>query len=439
MKIVLVHPQNYLHSCKTGIYKYVGGYNPLTMPTLASLVPADINAEVRIINEMVEEADTSLDADLVGITAIAGTAYRAYEIADEFRRRGIPVVFGGIHATLMQQEVSFHADSVVTGFAEQSWPELLRDFINGGLKKTYYQRHDYVFANNLVPKKDSVKTNPYMVADTMELTRGCPHSCEFCILRGFMKGKYYKKPLREAFEEAKSLNGKCVFFLDANLIGDREYAKEFFSKIVVLKKWWAGCVTSDVAEDEALLKIMAESGCKGVLMGFETLCQDVLAGIGKSFNRVRRYKSIVKKLHKYGIAVHACFVFGFDNDTPEVFRNTLSFVEEAKIDFPQYTLYTPFPGTPAYNKLLAQGRILTKKWSLYNGQNCVFEPLLMSPQELEQGIRAVQSKTYRLGSALKRINQSPLWLWPVLLITNLNYQRYTANIPLVRDYCKSPE
>jgi len=434
LKILLIHPQNYLHRWNTKIYRKVGGYVPLTMPVLAALVPKNIKADVRIVNEMVEEVDTTLDADLVGLSVITGTSYRAYEIADAFRKRGITVVMGGIHASLMTEEVLLHADSAIVGFAEQSWPRLLNDFVNGSLKKIYRQELDYRFNNNPLPKKDYARLNPYMVADTMELTRGCPHQCEFCILKGFLNGAYFKKPIDEALSELKTLKGKCVFFLDANLIGDKEYAKEFFAQMIGMKKWWAGCVTSDVAEDDKLLNIVAKSGCKGVLMGFETLCQDTLGRIDKSFNKANRYKDVVRKLHKYGIAVHACFVFGFDNDAPDVFNQTLRFVEEEKIDFPQYTICTPFPGTPIYEKLLSEGRILTKKWSLYNGQNCVFRPKQMSSEELESGTRSIQSKTYRVRSIMKRINQLPVWLWPIVLKVNLNCKQYMKRVPSVIKY-----
>ncbi len=430
LKILLVHPQNYLHSYKTGIYRKVGGYLPLTMPLLASLIPKDILAEVRIVNEIAEEFDARVDTNLVAITAIAGTSIRAYSIADAYRARGIPVVMGGIHTTLMPQEALLHADSIVTGFAEDSWPQLLRDFVSGKMKKAYSQKEDFFFSRNNIPQRKGLRTTPYMIADTMELSRGCPRECEFCVLQGTLKGKYYKKPIPEALKEIASLKRKYVLFLDANLIGDKEYAKEFFSKITNLNKWWAGCVTTDVAEDDALVSILAKSGCKGMLLGFESLCQDTLDSIHKKFNRVEQYKNIVKKIHAFGIAVHACFVFGFEKDTHQVFEDTFRFVQEAHIDFPQYTLFTPFPGTPAFARLLSENRILTHDWSLYNGQNCVFQPCHLSADELEQGIRWIQAKTYSLPAVVERIRCSPLFLKPILAITNAHYKKYTSSIPL---------
>jgi radical SAM superfamily enzyme YgiQ (UPF0313 family) len=402
------------------------------MPLLAALVPGGLNAEIRIMNEMVEEADINADADLVGITAIAGTSSRAYELASSFRSRGIPVVMGGVHATMMKEEALEHADSVVCGFAEKSWPRLLKDFSGGRMKKTYGEEACLSLDGIPPPRRELAKKSVYMVADTLEITRGCPRSCEFCVLRGFTGSRYYKKPVNEAIEEVRSLKGKITLFLDANLIGDREYAMEFFSRMAPLKKWWAGCVTSDAAEDRELLKVLAKSGCKGLLMGFETLCQDTLNRAGKEFNNAARYKGAIRNLHDFGIAAHVCFVFGFDSDTRETFYKTYRFVEDARVDFAQYTIYTPFPGTPVFKRILGEGRILTCNWALYNGQNCVFRPENISPCDLEKGLQEIQQHSYGLRSTLTRIKHCPSALKPLFAVMNMNYGRYTRQIPLVK-------
>ncbi|MFA5093748.1 MAG: radical SAM protein [Candidatus Omnitrophota bacterium] len=432
MKILLIHPQNYLHSYRTGIYRRVASYSPITMPLLAALVPKEINADIRIVNEMIEDTDPETEADLVGITAIAGTSSKAYQLADTFRSRGIPVVMGGLHATMMKEEALEHADSVVCGYAEKTWPQLLGDFCAGKMKRVYRENSDYSFKELPCPRRELSRKSVYMVADTLELTRGCPRSCEFCVLRGFTGCRYYKKPIYEAIDEVKSLKSKMILFLDANLVGDKEYAAEFFTRMEPLKKWWAGCATSDIAEDKGLLRILVRSGCKGLLMGFETLCQDTLDCAGKGFNDAAKYKKTVKVLHDHGIAVHACFVFGFDSDTRETFEKTYEFVKSSDIDFIQYTLYTPFPGTPLFRKMEKEGRILTRNWALFNGQNCVFAPRTMSSGDLETNLRKIQKYTYGLGSTMARIRRCPPLLKPLFAAMNLNYGLYTKKIPGVR-------
>lgn len=436
MRILLIHPQNHLHSYKSGIYKKPLRYACLTMPTLAGLIPANIKAEIKIVDEMVESLDESIEVDLVGISAITPTANKAYEIADKFRKRGVPVVLGGIHPTLMPEESILHANSVIIGYAEKSWPQLLEDFEKGKMKKFYCQSDSFSLNNISLPRRDLTKQSAYMTNNTLEATRGCPNKCEFCIFQGFKINKYYKKPIDEVLYEVSQIKGKSMVFLDANLIGEKDYAKELFRRMIPFKKWWIGAVTVELTKDKELFDLIVRSGCKGVLIGFESLSQQTLDKINKSFNSVQEYKEIVKELHSHGIAIHGSFVFGFEDDTPKTFQDVLEFVNEAKIDFPQYTLYTPFPGTPVYNKLKKEGRIITNNWSLYNGQNCVFKPNRITPHDLEKGLQWIQRQTYSLNYILKRVNSKPYLLKPIILLINLLYGYYTRRIPLVQNRIK---
>ena len=427
MKILLIHPQNYLQRHSTGIYGRSLRYAPLTMPTLKALVPDDIKADVRIVDEMVEELDLDTPADLVGITAITGTARRAYHIADHYRSRGVPVVLGGVHPTLLTDESLQHADAVVRGYAERTWPRLLRDFASGRLQKIYEDNEPFDPGLIVSPDRSTIHPRDYIGWGTVEMSRGCSNTCEFCISHRF-HATYICRPIGQVIDEIRNLKSKVVFFLDPNLIGDREHAKSFFRELAKLKKWWMGCASLDVADDPELLDLMAESGCKGLLMGFESVRNEALVSSGKEKNIGRKYTDVVKVLHDHGILVQACFVFGFDTDDPSVFRESSDYIVRAGFDLPQVSIYTPFPGTPVFDRMDREGRILTRNWSLYNGQNVVFRPKNMTPEELEEGVDSVRKKVYAWSSLARRLFTKPLWVKPLIFLSYLKFRFYQYRI-----------
>ncbi len=427
MKILLIHPQNYLQRCSTGIYGRHLRYAPLTMPTLKALIPEEIGAHARIIDEMVEPVDLHENADLVGITAITGTATRAYQLADRFRARGATVVMGGIHATLMSDEALEHADVVVRGPAERSWPQLLKDFQAGSLQRVYHDRQPLTSELIVPPDRSSIHKKDYVGHASIEMSRGCSNQCEFCTTHRFYH-QYVTRSTRSVLDELKQLKSKVVFFLDPNLIGDKEYAKEFFRELAKYRKWWLGCASMDLMEDEELLDILSQSGCKGLLIGFESINPQALTQARKIHNQGKRYKEVVRRLHDKGILVQGCFVFGFDCDQPSVFEETADFIAESGIDLPQFTVYTPFPGTPVFDRLEKEGRILTRDWSLYNGQNVVFQPQKMSVRELQQGLDFVRNRCYSFTQLAKRLTTRPYWLKPLVVSSYLNFRRYQKKI-----------
>lgn len=228
MKILLIHPQNYLQRYETGIYGRGLRYAPLTMPTLKALIPLDLKADVRIVDEMIENLDFNISADLVGITAITGTANRAFEIADRFRSKGATVVLGGVHPTLRTEESLKHADAVVRGYAERSWPVLLRDFAAGRLKKVYEDNQPFDPSLIIAPDRSAIHRRDYLGWCTVEMSRGCSNDCEFCISHRFHPS-YICRRIEDVIAEVKSLQSKIVFFLDPNLIGDKiNAAFQFF-------------------------------------------------------------------------------------------------------------------------------------------------------------------------------------------------------------------
>ncbi|HTM51513.1 MAG TPA: radical SAM protein [Bryobacteraceae bacterium] len=426
-RILLLSPRGPLYRSRGGIWKKSMRYAPLTLTTLASLVPPDLPADVRVLDEGVDEIHPlRLDADLVGISAITGTAPRAYEIAAVLRRRGIPVVLGGVHPTLMPQEAAGHADSVVVGYAEESWPQLLRDFAGGRLQRRYDQSPNLGLANLPFPRRELFDKGMVNVAHTIEATRGCVYQCEFCVVPAAW-GRPLQKPVGDVVADLRQMGARRVIFLDLNLIADVPYAKELFTALIPLKLRWAGLATTTIAWDDELLDLAARSGCRGLLIGFESLNPESLKEARKSFNMQRDYHYVVRRVRDRGIALMGCFVFGFDHDTLDTFDQTVEFVMESHMDLPRYAIAVPFPGTAFFKRMRAQNRILTEDWSLYDGQHVVFEPKNMTPDELLRGANRAWKRTYSYQSMWKRLAGSRTQL-PIAIPANFGYRFYAYHL-----------
>jgi len=401
-------------------------YMPLTLTTLASLVPSELNAEVTLVDEGVRDMDLNIEADLIGISAITGTATRSYELAAHFRRRGMPVVLGGVHPTLVPDEAQQHCDTLVVGYAEETWPQLLRDFVAGKMQRRYDQSPNLSLANLPFPRRDMLPAKNYATPYTIEATRGCIHHCEFCVVPAAW-GRPLMKPVADVIADIKQMRPSRLIFLDLNLISDIDYAKELFTAMIPLKIKWGGLATTLLAWDEELLSLAARSGCGGILIGLESLSQDSLDETNKSFNMKKDYRFVVERLHNYNIALMGCFVFGFDHDNAETFDRTVDFVMETNIDLPRYAILTPFPGTPLFERLKREGRILTEDWEQYDGQHVVYQPSQMTPDELAQRTQRAWKKTYSFRSIAKRLAGSRTRL-AVAVATNLGYRFYANNL-----------
>ncbi len=439
MKIALLSPKGPLYRTRGGIFKKSLRYQPLTLTTLAALAPHDLDIEFTLIDEGIDEIPLDLDADLIGFTVLTGCANRAYELSAHFRARGIKTVLGGPHVTLMPQEAQRHADAICVGYAEQSWPALLRDFANGIMKPRYDQGSEFKLDNLPFARRDLLDGRKYLTQAVFEATRACAHDCEFCVSPTAWGRRQLQKPVDHVVEDIRRVGQKKIIFIDLNLISDRDYARDLFTALIPLGVRWFGLSTSLIGRDHQLMDLMARSGCSGLLIGFETINRGGLATIRKKFNDPERYLALVDDLHRLKIAIQGCFVFGNDDDDTGVFDRTAEFVIEAGIDLPRFAVLTPFPGTPLYHRLEGQGRILTRNWDLYDAQHVVFQPRHMSPEELGEGHERAWRKVYSYGSIARRLAKARIDL-PLAVTVNLGYRyfahhlktHYTCDWPQVR-------
>ncbi len=428
MKIVLLSPKGPLYRHRGGIFKKNLRYAPLTLTTLAALIPPELNAQVEILDEGVEEVDVErIQADLVGITAITGNSVRAYELAERLRGRGVPVVMGGPHATLVPDDAQPHVDSVVVGYAEDTWPELLRDFAAGQMQARYTMAPDLSLAGRPFPKRELVKQHGYITTHVFETQRSCIHNCEFCVAPAAWGNKPFYKPVEDVIADIRQHYDKRILFIDLNLINDRDYAARLFDALIPLQVDWFGLTTTLLNRDKHLLELAARSGCSGLLMGFESISGANQKLMRKGFNTPAEYRAIVEELHQHNITLMACFTFGLDHDTLDVFMDTARFAVEAAIDLPRYAIVTPFPGTALYQRLEREGRILTKNWELYDAQHVVFQPCLMTPEQLYAGHERAWKYTYSLKNTLRRFVGSRIQV-PVWWVTNIGYRFYANHL-----------
>ncbi len=427
LQIGLISPKGPLYRHRGGIFGKSLRYMPLTLPTLASLVPPELDARVTCIDEGIADVDLDLKADLIGMTVITGTAPRAYELASHFRSRGITVVLGGPHVTLIPDEAEQHADAIVVGYAEETWPQLLRDFVCGQLRRRYNQSPGLRIGGGPLPDRSVLPEHRYLTADVFEATRGCIHNCSFCVVPSAWGRKPLQKPVEEIVRDIRNRRARRAIFVDLNLIADQNYAARLFEALIPLRIHWYGLATTILGENEPLLDLAAESGCRGLLVGLESISPASLQQSQKRFNRPDQFEKLVDRLHRRRIALQGCFVFGLDSDTPDVFERTARFAVQCGIDLPRFAVLTPFPGTQLYHQLQSQGRILTRKWELYDGQHVVFQPAGMTAQQLQLGTERAWKIAYSYRNMFSRLRRSPAS--PLLaLMTNLGYRHYAHRL-----------
>lgn len=425
MKIALLSPAGAMHRHSGNFGKSLH-YAPLTLTTLAAGIDRKYSNDIKIFDETIESIPLDIDADIIGITTITGTAPRCYKYSEFFRKKGIPVIMGGTHPTLMPYESTQYCDSVVIGQGEFLWDEILKDFKNNNLKKIYNGHKPYE-KKYPIPKRDLMDMKKFITGNSIEATKGCVNDCFFCAVYAVNRGVHYKREVKDVIMELEKMKGKNVIFVDVNLVADKEYAKILFKEMIPLKKWWFGLSTADVINDEELFKIMIKSGCKGLLIGFEAVNESSLSEMNKNHNKKIDYSYLMKKMHDNGISVNGTFCFGTDSDNKDVFKRTVDKVIELKIDLPRYSIMTPFPGTKLYETLESENRIFERNWAMYDVQHCVFKPKNMSPQELDEGNIWAWEETYKNLSIAKRILRFDIML-PIAILTNIGYKNYAKKL-----------
>jgi radical SAM superfamily enzyme YgiQ (UPF0313 family) len=400
----------------------------LNLPLLAA--HADDRFDVQIVDENIEDIDLDGRADLVGISIMTPTALRGYEIADACRRRGIPVVIGGMHAFFMREEAAQHADTLVVGEAEYSWNRLLDDFLAGHMEKTYSSEKLHDLAGLPKPRLDLLKRGAYTFYNIMETGRGCPHHCHYCSVTQFWGNKFRFRPVPEVIEEMKSLPPGDIVFIDDNMFGHPSRAKELFEAMIPLKRHWYGQGDLRLARDRELLDLANRAGCKWIFVGLETTDPENLKAMGKhSLNRGGDFGSAIATIQKAGINLFASFIVGMDHDDKTVFDHTLDFCIANRIGGANFYILTPLPGTQLFHEMESAGRLLHKNWSRYDTNHVVFEPTGMSQTDLLEGYIRLYRQFYSVSSIARRIAAKGRDL-PEMLALNIgrriNFRHFAA-------------
>ncbi len=400
-------------------------FSLLPLTTVAALTPKD--CEVKIVDENVEFLDFDDPADLVGITFMTALAPRAYQIAHEFKMRGVPVVAGGYHPTFCPEEVAMHFDSVVIGEAEGNWERVVEDARSGKLKKFYRQSGPCDPAAIPIPRRELTASTAgqYVTVNALQTGRGCKNSCRYCSITTFHKHQHRSRPMEMVLDELRQLP-RDIMFIDDNLIADREFITKLLREIIPMKKRWVTQCSIDVADSPELLDLMKRAGCIGLFIGIESLSAKNMAEFDKPFNLPSRYKARIAKIHVAGINVFASIIVGGDNDDISVFNRMLHFLQEVHADGLQLNIMTPLPGTPLFETMNRDGRVTDYDWSKYDFRHVVMQPKLMSRLGLQDGADGLYLAFYRLDRVVLRALRT-LWrsgwveAWVVLML-NMTYR-----------------
>lgn len=428
MKILFVYPRmkesdNYnLNKVFNKIYFS----EPPSFGILAALTPPSY--QIDMIHDKLQIIDYNQSCDLVCITAYTMNAPRAYQIADEFRKKGVKVVLGGWHPSALPYEAKQHADSIVIGEAEEIWPQLLKDFENGRLKSFYNQVR--IVDPMKIPAARKIFNKRDYLSASIQATRGCPNRCFFCAMTNRKYGRIYRtRPVNDVIEEIKNISPKFFQFNDNSLTIDPNYSKELFISLKNLnKKFFCNGNLNILNRDEKFLKLASEAGCCAWAIGLESVSQESINYLGKKTNKVKDYASTIKKIHDHGMMVFADFIFGFDTDNKDIFDKTKDMVSDMNLDLVTFNVLTPLPSTPLFNKLKKERRILTEDWSKYDFRTVVFKPKNMSPEELQNNTSEIQKIFSSNFYIMKNIARSiKLGFYPFVFAATINLLQKSAH------------
>jgi radical SAM superfamily enzyme YgiQ (UPF0313 family) len=375
-------------------------FPPLGLATLAGYL--DDDDEITIQDEHVEVLELDNEPDLVAIQVYITSAYRAYELADHYRRKGAHVALGGLHVTSLPEEAARHADTIFIGPGEDTWPAFLADW-RAGRPGPVYRSKTRTLEGLPCIRRDLIKRHLYLVPNSIVVSRGCPHVCDFCYKEAFFKGgkSFYTQTVESALAEIERLPGRHLYFLDDHLFGSPRFAAALFDGMKGMGRLWQSAATVQSVLQPGLLEKAAASGLRSLFVGFETLNPANLQAQRKYQNLNRDYRAAIRRLHDLGVMVNASFVFGMDDDDESVFDRTVEWAIEQGIETATFHILTPYPGTALHQRMKATGRITTDNWDLYDTRHAVYRPARMTAETLEAGYWRAYREFYQWGSILQ--------------------------------------
>ena len=376
-------------------------FPPLGLATLAAYLSPD--DEIDLQDQHIEKLNLNDTPDLVIIQVYITNAKRAYSIAKHYKDKGVFVALGGLHVTSLPDEAEQFADSIFIGPGEQTFPEFLIDFKNKKTKKRYISAEGRTIINQPTIRRDLIKRAKYLVPNSLVISRGCPHHCNFCYKDAFFKGgkSFYTQKVDEILEEIDRLKGRHLYFLDDHLFGNPKLVEELFEGMRGMGRVFQGAATVPSILEGNLIEKAAEAGLRSLFVGFETFSQENLKESNKSQNLKQNYELAVKRLHDLGIMINGSFIYGLDNDDKDVFKRTVEWGIENAITTATYHILTPYPGTRLFESMVNSDRIMTRDWDLYDTRHVVYKTKSMNSTELENGYWWSYKEFYKWNNVFK--------------------------------------
>ena len=424
-KLLLIQPSPYEKDGKV-IKKKKLYFTGLALPLLAALTPDDWETE--LIYEVIEDVPFDTDADLIGVSTMGHGVIRSIDIAKEYRRRGKTVILGGYMASIMPEEAVKYCDSLIIGDAELVWQQMLSDFENGKLKKTYEKPLEGNWYSTPSPRFDLLEGKNLGDFLPVQAGRGCPNSCSFCSVSCLYRGRYVKRPLPEVIrdiEQIKSLGYKKILLLDDNIFSDRKYLDSLLDTLIKLDISWMSQCEITIGKDDELLEKLQKSGCTTLSFGLESISRESLISMDKGWAVPAEYDFLIQNIRNHGIDVSTEMVVGGEGDTLESIRMTKDFIEKNKISVPRFYILTPFPGTRFFDQIKEEGRLVNNDIYSYDGTSAVYRPKNMTPDELTQAYWELYSELFTIKSIIKRnIFRKEMLKTPARCIFNMGVNLY---------------